>query len=174
MDGGRRAVTFGGFPPGPVRGRLEAHPFGAPAVRALVAILLLLLPVAASAAEAPSTVVEAQATQAAIVRKLQSDDYDHVKRGHREKIAEAQRTLAALPQDGGAEDVARAAALVATIDELMADAELDREVCHRERPMGSNRMVRVCRTRRQMAAESESLRTGSAMRSRSCGYTRCN
>jgi hypothetical protein len=140
----------------------------------LPVFVLALLLASSACADAPATVVEAQASQKAIVDKLEGDDYDHVKRGHREKIAEAQKALAALPQDGGADDVARAQALVAEIDRLMADAELDREVCHRERPLGSNRMVRVCRTKRQIAEEAEQLRTASPMRSRSCGYTNCN
>lgn len=142
-------------------------------MREFILIPALFIASMASAADAPASVAEAQATQESVVEKLESDDYDHVKRGHREKIASAQRELAALPQDGGPSEIARAAALVGEIDALMEDAELDRQVCHRERPMGSNRMVRVCRTKRQMADQSDQLRDASPMRSTSCGYTRC-
>jgi hypothetical protein len=129
---------------------------------------------AAADASVPATVVEAQATQQAIVEKLKDDDYDHVQRGHREKIAEAQQALAALPQDGGPDDVANAQALVAEIDRLMADAELDRQVCHRERPLGSNRMVRVCRTKRQIAEQADRVRNNGPLRSAGgCGMEVC-
>ena len=144
-----------------------------PSMRIPVLIVALCLGPLASAAT-PTSVAEAQATQKDVVEKLESDRYDHVKRGHREKIAQAQQALAALPADGGPDQLARAVALVEEIDELMEDAELDRQVCHRERPMGSNRMVKVCRTQRQMNAEAESLRNNGAMRSRSCGYTNCD
>jgi len=111
-----------------------------------------------------ATVAQAQASQYVVVNNLKSDDFDYVQRDHREKIAVLQEELAGLSSTGGVDADARAVGLVSQIDALMTDAQLDRQICTREKTMGSNRVTRVCRTRRQIQASAEAARNGDARR----------
>jgi hypothetical protein len=114
----------------------------------------------AALASEVATVAQAQASQEAVVKKLKSNEFEYVQRGHRQKIAALQEELAGMNPAGGSEADARAVALVGEIDALMTDAQLDRPVCAREKEIGSNRMTRVCRTRRQMQEQAEAARRG--------------
>ncbi|MCZ8318648.1 MAG: hypothetical protein O9303_07540 [Silanimonas sp.] len=139
----------------------------------MIALFLAPLAVAADAAP-PASVAEAKAAQIELASRLRSSDYRHVNARHRQRIASLQEEIATLPDAGADADLSRAQDLSAAIDGVLADAELDREVCTREKSTGSNRVTRVCRTKRQIAEQQRAVRDNGPLRSASgCGMETC-
>lgn len=141
----------------------------------LLMIALLLAPVALSADTVPpASVADAKAAQAELSARLRTSDFRHVDARHRQRIAGLQGEIEALPDAGGEADLARARELSAAIEEVLADADLDREVCTREKSTGSNRVTRVCRTKRQIAEQAKVGRDNGPLRSAGgCGMANC-
>ena len=141
---------------------------------ALMMASLLASPAVQAESQPPATVADAKDAQVELASRLGTEDFRHVNARHRERIADLRGQIEALPEAGGEPALLRARELLAAIDEVLADAELDREVCVRERPTGSNRVMRVCRTKRQIAEQARASRDNGPLRSASgCGMEVC-
>lgn len=109
--------------------------------------LLLLISAFVPAVWAADSVDALRAYQTEVKARLADRDNEFYSAGHRQRIADMQSQIDALL--AGPFDAGKASDLRSQIDEQLADAELDRQVCRGERATGSNRLTRVCRTKRQ-------------------------
>jgi hypothetical protein len=141
-----------------------------PVLSLLLATLAMASVLSAAELAEPGSVAEAQQAQHALTAQLRGKDYTHVDAEHRQRIAGLQEAMAGLSEADGAPALAKARELTSDINAVLADAELDREVCHRERSTGSNRVTRVCRTKRQIAQQAEALRAHGPLR---CATPNC-
>ena len=105
--------------------------------------------------------------------------FKHVDESSKRRLFAAQDTLFAVLKDKQSinelDDEQRIAVYnaQAEITAVLTDAELDRPVCKREKPIGSNMMKTICITKRE-SREMQERQKANGLRTRACDNGECS
>lgn len=132
----------------------------------LALALTVASPVATAAEAAPLRFDEIRAQQAELraAALAGTGKFEHMSGATRSEMLSHQQKLLAIiegkrtPDELGPGEQEAVASALAAIEAAVARAEGERVVCRRERVLGSNRKVRVCKTVAQMEREREAAR----------------
>lgn len=140
-------------------------------MRTLAAAFLLLVPLALAAAPAPAPVTIPNVPkyldhQRDLREHVQyAKKFEHVDEASKQRLYRAQDEIFALLEGHASVDELTPDELIAlynaqgVVNSVLTDAELDREVCKREKVLGSHRSSLVCMTMRERRGIRETDKT---------------